>query len=168
MRSTPWAIGEAFPRVQGAVWHEESTATGRKIKARLYYVAEDGARLAAVERDVPYGDTTVDQAKQIIDAQIAPVSEPLISAVPPGTRLRALFVTEKGEAYVDLSREVSAAHQGGSVDELLTVYTLVDALTSNLPAVTAVQLLVDGREVETLAGHVDLRRPLTKNLSWVQ
>ena len=63
---------------------------------------------------------------------------------------------------------MSAAHQGGSVDELLTVYTLVDALTSNLPAVTAVQLLVDGREVETLAGHVDLRRPLTKNLSWVQ
>ena len=90
------------------------------------------------------------------------------SAVPSGTRLRALFVTEKGEAYIDLSREVSSAHQGGSVDELLTVYTLVHALTSNLPAVTAVQLLVDGREVETLAGHVDLRRPLAKNLSLVQ
>ena len=47
---------------------------------------------------------------------------------------------------------------------MLTVYTLVDALTANLPAVTAVQMLVDGKEVETLAGHVDLRRPLAKNL----
>ena len=28
------------------------------------------------------------------------------------------------------------------------------------------QLLVDGKEVETLAGHVDLRRPLVKNLDW--
>jgi len=47
----------------------------------------------------------------------------------------------------------------------------IDAVRSfclNLPAVTAVQLLVDGKEVDTLAGHVDLRRPLAKNLTWVQ
>jgi Sporulation and spore germination len=79
-----------------------------------------------------------------------------------------VFITEHGEAYVDLSREVASAHPGGTVDELLTVYTLVHALTENLPAVTAVQLLVDGKEVETLAGHVDLRRPLAKNPAWVQ
>jgi hypothetical protein len=47
---------------------------------------------------------------------------------------------------------------------MLTIYTIVHALTFNLPAVTAVQLLVDGKEVDTLAGHVDLRRPLSKNL----
>ena len=135
---------------------------GRKIKARLFYVSDDGTRLTSVERDVPYGEGTVEQAREIVNAQIAPVAEPLVSAVPPGTTLRALFVTEQGEAYVDLSREVSAAHPGGSLNELLTVYTIVDALTANLPAVTAVQLLVDGKEVDTLAGHVDLRRPLAK------
>ena len=82
--------------------------------------------------------------------------------------MRALFVTDKGEAYVDLSREVASAHGGGSLDELLTVYTIVDALTTNLPAISAVQILVDGKEVDTLAGHVDLRRPLAKNLEWIQ
>jgi len=61
-----------------------------------------------------------------------------------------------------------SAHPGGTVNELLTVYTIVNALTANLPAVTGVQLLVDGKEVDTLAGHVDLRRPLAKNLTWVQ
>ena len=35
----------------------------------------------------------------------------------------------------------------------------------NLPAIKSVQILVDGQEVETLAGHVDLRRPLVKNAS---
>lgn len=142
--------------------------SGRKIKARLYYLSDDGTRLQVVERDVPYGEGTVEQARQIVEAQIAPVSEPLASAVPVGTRLRAVFVTERGEAYVDLSREVSAAHPGGSLDELLTVYTIVDALTTNLPAVTTVQVLVDGKAVDTLAGHVDVRRPLVKNLVWVQ
>jgi hypothetical protein len=31
-----------------------------------------------------------------------------------------------------------------------------------------VQILVDGKEVDTLAGHLDLRRPLAKNLDYVQ
>ena len=141
---------------------------GRKIKARVFYVADEGARLTSVERDVAFGEGTAEQARQLIEAQIAPVAEPLVSAVPPGTTLRALFVTERGEAYVDLSHDIVGGHSGGSMNELLTVYTLVDVLTSNLPAVTSVQLLVDGKEVKTLAGHVDLRRPLAKNLDWVQ
>jgi hypothetical protein len=133
---------------------------GRKIKARLFYVAEDGTKLTSVERDVAYGDSPDDQAREIVAAQIAPVAEPLISAIPPGTTLRAVFITKAGDAYVDLSREARAAHPGGTVNELLTVYTIVNALTDNLPAVTHVQVLVDGKEVDTLSGHVDLRRPL--------
>ncbi len=141
---------------------------GRRIKARLFYVAEDGARLTSVERDVAYGEGADEQAREIVAAQIAPVAEPLVSAIPVGTTLRAVFITKNGDAYVDLSREARAAHPGGTVDELLTIYTIVNALTVNLPAVTAVQVLVDGKEVDTLSGHVDLRRPLAKNLTWVQ
>ena len=141
---------------------------GRKIKARLFYVADEGTRLTSVQRDVAYGDSADDQAREIIAAQITPVIEPLVSAVPPGTTLRAVFITKSGDAYVDLSREARAAHPGGTVNELLTVYTIVNALTVNLPAVTRVQLLVDGKEVDTLSGHVDLRHPLEKNLAWVQ
>ena len=47
------------------------------------------------------------------------------------------------------------------------MYALVNALTTNLPEVTAVQILVGGQEVDTLAGHVDLRRPLGPNMKWV-
>jgi len=141
---------------------------GRRIKARLFYIADGGTRLTSVERDVAFGASAVEQAREIISAQIAPVVEPLVSAVPPGTTLRAVFITEGGEAYVDLSQDVVTAHPGGTINEMLSIYTLVNALTENLPAVTAVQVLVDGKEVETLAGHVDLRRPLAKNLAWVE
>ena len=159
------------PRAPGAVAAAPSqppAPPGRKIKAHLFYVTDEGTQLTGVERDVAYGEGTIEQAKAIINAQIEPAAEPLVSPVPAGTTLRALFVTPKGEAYVDLSRELAEAHPGGSLNELLTVYALVDALTVNLPAISAVQVLIDGREVETLAGHVDLRRPLSKNLRWVQ
>jgi spore germination protein GerM len=139
-------------------------AEGQNIKANLFYVAEDGVTLTGVERDVPFGENTLEQAKAIVAAQLAPVAEPLVSAIPPGTTLRALFITSGGEAYVDLSRALLDGHPGGSTNELLTIYTVVDALTANLPAVRAVQLLVDGRELDTLAGHVDLRRPISRKL----
>jgi len=141
---------------------------GRKIKARLYYVSADGTRLTSVERDVPYADGPVQQAREIVSAQIAPAADPLVSAIPPGTTLRALFISDRGSAYVDLGGAAASAHGGGTVDEILTIYAIVNALTSNLPAVTGVQILVNGREVDTLAGHVDLRRPLVQDLGWVQ
>jgi spore germination protein GerM len=143
-------------------------ASGRKIKARLFYVSDDGTRLKVVERDVAYGDGAAAQAEEILKAQIAAAVPPLVSAVPQGTTLRALYLATNGSAFVDLSRDVVSGHPGGSLDELLTVYSIVNALTMNLPAVTAVQVLVDGKEVDTLVGHVDLRRPLTKNVSWVE
>ncbi len=160
-RAPPVRRTAAFP--PGAV-----VAPGRKIKARLFYVADSGTKLTSVEQDVPYGEGTVEQARAILTAQLAPAALPFVSAVPAGTTLRALFVTPNGEAFVDFSHELTTAHPGGSLNELLTVYTIVHALTTNLPVVTAVQFLVDGKQIDTLAGHVDLRRPLVKNLSWVE
>ena len=79
-------------------------------------------------------------------------------------KLRDVFLTERGDAFVDLSGEIMSKHPGGSLDEIFTVYSIVNALTVNLPAITRVQILVDGKEVDTLAGHVDLRHPLAKSL----
>jgi spore germination protein GerM len=170
-----WLLFAGLPRWYGPQQPAAAPASSaadpsqpvRKIKARLFYVDADGMRLTPVERDVAYAERPADQAREIVNAQIAPVSEPLVSAIPAATRLRALFVTANGEAFVDLTGDVQSAHPGGSLNELLTVYTIVDALTENMPAITAVQVLVDGKEVETLAGHVDLRRPLAKNLTWI-
>jgi spore germination protein GerM len=138
---------------------------GRKITARLFYVSSEGTKLSAVDSEVAYADGAAAQAQEIVNAQLAPAAAPLVSPIPAGTRLRALYLSAKGEAYVDLSKDVVTAHTGGTQDELLTIYAIVNALTANLPAVTSVQLLVDGKEVDTLAGHIDLRRPLEKNLA---
>ena len=141
-------------------------ADARKIRARLFYVDPDGEHLLAVEQEVPYGEGTIEQAKRIVEAALATPPAPYLSAIPAGTTLKALYLTGKGEAYVDLSPEVQKNHPGGTTSETLTVYALVDTLTSNLPAITGVQLLIDGKEIDTLAGHLDLRRPLAQNLTY--
>jgi hypothetical protein len=54
------------------------------------------------------------------------------------------------------------------MSERLTVHTIVEALAGNLTAIRAVQILVDGQEVDTLAGHLDLRRPMRLEADWVE
>jgi sporulation and spore germination protein len=148
------------------VSQQPAAAAARKITATLFYVSEDGMTLVGMQREVPFGATVPEQARAIVEAQIAS-SPPLVSAIPAETRIRDVFVTERGDAFVDLSADVSTKHRGGSLDEIFTVYTIVNALTVNLPAITHVQILIDGKEADTLAGHVDLRHPLAKSLEWV-
>ena len=146
----------------------QTTADARKITATLYFVSEDGMSLVGVQREVAFGETVLEQAKQIVTAQLAAGPAPLVSAIPASTTLRAIYLTERGDAFVDLSATARTAHTGGALDELFTVYSIVNALTTNLPAVKRVQILIEGKEVDTLAGHVDLRHPLQKNLKWVR
>lgn len=143
-------------------------AETRKIKATLYFVSPGGLRLVAIETEVPFGEGLAEQARRIVEAQIGEAPTPYAAPFPAGTTMRALFLTDRGDVFVDLSREASTRHPGGSLAETLTVYALVNALTANLPAVSRVQILVEGQEVDTLAGHIDLRQPLPQNLRWVE
>jgi hypothetical protein len=135
------------------------------IAASLYYASTDGQRLVEVRRDVDLAPDAASQGREIVRAQLAPAPKPYISVIPSGTTLRAFYITERGEAFVDLSRELSAAHPGGSLAELMTVHALVNAVARNLPAVQRVQILVDGQAVDSIAGHVDVRWPLARDTS---
>jgi hypothetical protein len=181
-----WLLFIGLPRWYGRPAATPAAATPaaptpgaeRKITATLYFIAEDGMSLVGVQREVPFGDPIVEQARRIVEAQLGAAPPPLASAIPDGTTLRGIYVTERGcdpapadckrDAFVDLSLEARTKHTGGALDELFTIYAIVDAVTVNLPAIARVQILVDGKEVDTLAGHVDLRHPLEKNLKWVR
>lgn len=135
-----------------------------KIKATLYFQSEDGLHLVATEREVPLAEGAVAQARSIIEAQLsAEPTAPLLSTIPKGTALRGIFVSDRNEVFVDLDPSIRKAHPGGTLQELMTVYTIVNAVLTNLPNLTEVQILIGGQEADTLAGHVDLRRPLRKN-----
>jgi germination protein M len=178
------ALGIGWALVSGVPWRRSASRSGvvaaeppttadsaeearRKIRASLFYVSEDGLRLMAVDREVPFGEDASAQARLLIEEQLKPAPPPFAQALPPGTALRALFLTTQGDAFVDLSKDASSRHTGGSLDELFSVYAIVNVLTVNLPAIARVQILVDGKEVDTLAGHIDLRTPLQKSLKWV-
>lgn len=170
-----WAVMWGVERLTGAPDSTEvaveSTAPPPgvpRITATVFYGTADGLALVPVRREVALAEGTVPQAREILNAQFQPAPPPYVSLIPPGTALRAFYATERGDAFVDLSPEAASGHAGGSSTELLTVYAIVHAVTANLPAIQRVQILIEGREVDTLAGHVDLRRPLERDRSLVR
>lgn len=169
-----WGVSRGLERLVGPPAQSATApaapaaAPTAHITATLYYAAPDGQSLIAVPREVPLAEGVVAQGREIVATELLAAPSPYVTVIPNGTVLRAFYVTEQGDAFVDLSGQISKGHPGGSFTELLTVYAVVNAVTTNLPAVQRVQLLVDGKEVDTIAGHIDVRRPLVRDLSLVR
>jgi hypothetical protein len=166
----PWLLSTPTGSVATAEAPAVAAAAGesRRIQATVFYVADNGQELVPVSRQVLYGATPLEQARRIVEAVVEPAPEGQRSAIPDGTTVRSVFLAADGNTFVDLGGAIVTGHSGGSLNEALTVYAIVNAVTVNLPDISGVQILVDGKQVDTLAGHIDLRYPLGKALEWVR
>lgn len=162
----PRWYGDSQP-VAGADTGSGMVSDGEFVEATLFYISDDGMQLVGFERRLKREPGIAAQARRIIEAQLAEPPPPLLSPIPRGTRVHGLYLTDRGDAFVDLSEEVTVGHTGGSLEELFTVYAIVNAVTTNLPSIRAVQILINGSEVDTLVGHVDLQNPLERNMRLV-
>ena len=102
-----------------------------------------------------------DQIKQIVaDLISGPTSTDALRVLPPGTLLRQAYVLGNGVAFLDFSSELTEGMGGGSMSEILAVYAIIDSVVLNIAEITRVGILVNGRPLKTLNGHLDLRRAL--------
>ena len=154
--------GEAAP----AAREEEAAAeVQRQINVKLFFQATDRPGLVIEERTVTLSTDLSRQLRGVVEELVRGSKNGLRATLAPDTKVLDVFVNPRGTAYVDLSKEAVTGHPGGTQAELMTVYSLVDTLTISFPAVKRVQILVDDRPAETLAGHVDLTRPLPPDMT---
>lgn len=140
----------------------------QRVSLKLYFASPDGLHLVPESRSVLQPGEPSDQMAEALRELInGPGTEGLGRVLPEGTPLRRVFLTDPGTVYVSFGPEIMDKHPGGVEAELLSVYGVVDTLERNFPQVRQVAILVDGREVATLAGHVDLSRPLTPRLDLI-
>jgi spore germination protein GerM len=140
---------------------------GRRISVRLYFEAPDRDGLLPEEREVALSSDLARQVRTVVEELAKGSTTGLLPTLPAGTRVLEVFVQARGVAYVDLSSEVSSGLPGGSKAELLTVYSVVNTIVTNFPAVSRVRIVVDDRSVDSLGGHVDVSRPLPPDMTLV-
>ncbi len=133
----------------------------RTATVEIYFPSAVSDGLVGEFREIFDTATPGDRVKQIIaDLISGPMSDDCLRAVSPSTRLRQVYVLADGTAYLDFSSELTEGMGGGSMMELLTVYSIVDSVAFGIREVHRVGILVNGRPLETMNGHLDLRRPL--------
>ncbi|MDX6200101.1 MAG: hypothetical protein QOJ79_3252 [Actinomycetota bacterium] len=144
----------------GATASASPSASG--TAARAVYYLHDAGHAPRLYREFHRRPATT---AVIRDAVAAMLSEKAYdgdytSLWPAGTTVRGARVSGT-TAYVDLSREARNGNAGAE-SEAASLQQLVYTVTAAAPAVHSVQLLIDGTTVETLWGHVDTRRPMTR------
>lgn len=131
----------------------------QKLTIKVYYPDEQGMKLIANKRTV-----TLDQQEKYTAAMESllegTTQKGQTNIIPKQAKLRSVKV-ENGTATVDFTGDLRKDFVGGSTGETMLVGSIVDTLTE-FPEVKKVQILIDGKKVESLGGHMDLSQPLTR------
>lgn len=142
--------------------HEDVFAQApRSTEVSLYFMDAEELKLMVEKRTIGQAVNIVEQMKLTVAELIKGPTTVLMSTIPEETKVREVFLDEKGCAYVDFSRAISQNHPGGTTGELVTVSSIVNTLTTNFPEeIRKVQILIGGKEAKTIAGHIDISRPV--------
>ena len=124
----------------------------------LFFPSEEDSLLHPETREISASASVAEEAKRVVEELIKGSERGLLAPFPPETRLRQLFITREGVAYVDFSREIADKHLSGSSAELVTIYSVVNSLAFNFKPIKKVFILVEGEEKETLGGHISLSK----------
>jgi len=134
----------------------------------LYFADRNNTHLTAEQRLLPRTEDPGVLAKLIVEALISGPETGLIRTLPETGIVKAVFITPNGTAFVDLDESIRNDHPGGSRTELLTVYSIVNSVVLNISEVDSVKVLINGKEADTLAGHISLKAPLQANMLMVR
>lgn len=133
-----------------------STVSGETREVVLYFSNADGSALVAETRSIPKEEGI---ARATINQLIAgPASSDLYPTLPAATILDDINISE-GLCTVDFSSELLEDLGSESQDQLLAVYSIVNTLTQ-FDTVDYVQILVDGKVINTAIGGVDVSEAL--------
>jgi len=136
--------------------------------ATLYFPAPNEGKLAAETRSLSWAETDADRIRQVVLALAEGSHQGLGRVLPTSATVRAVFLTAEGTAYVDLSNDAFTDFEPGIQTETLTIYSLVNSITTNIPSVKRVQFLIQGQQVETLDGHADLTAAFGPDLTRIK
>lgn len=129
------------------------------VAVKVYFGATDGEHVTAEISQINKDPLMMQRAMETLIA--GPKDKKLWPVLPPATKVRSVTVKDK-VAQVDFSVELTAQKGGGSARELLAVSAIVYTLTE-FAEVERVQILIDGKKVATLYGHMDLSEPLARS-----
>lgn len=136
-------------------------------KARVFFTS-NGRHLSGEYMELPPEMNQYQRVDALLRRLFTgPSSKYFEPVIPEGAAIRGIYLTGN-EMNLDLSEGIRENFQGGISTEMLVVYSIVNTVVMNVEGIDRVQILIEGRVVETLAGEVDISSPLGANINLVR
>jgi len=157
-------ITKEVPYKEEEIKEVQPVPTEEMVEVNLYFSDSQAMYLIPEKRKISQIPSL---ARQAVNELIkGPENSDFYRTIPEGTQVNEVYIADD-IVYIDLSEEIFKNHPGGSSGELMTVYSIVNTLTE-IPPIKGVQILVEGNEMESLVGHVDISMPLLRDEDWIK
>lgn len=153
-----------IPPSQAALQGNAPSGMEDVIALRVYYPIDN--RISLVEKKVPRRTKQLAMAGAVIEEYFKGPGNGKSSGIPLNVKLLGLYKDSSQMLYVDLSDELRRNFQGDALTEYLILKGLYESLMSNLQDVQDIKILIEGREAETLGGHLYLKYPLKNTVTY--
>ncbi len=130
---------------------------GPTERVTLFVAYDDIGVLHPQSAQIPLPSVRQQRAEELLRALLAlylDKSSP--HPLPKGADIRSVYLVDPGLAVIDVNAAFADGHRSGVLSEELTVASLIQTLSTNIPGILKVKILVEGKDRETLAGHADL------------
>jgi hypothetical protein len=132
-------------------------ATGKQERIPLLVAYDEDRALRWRQATITLPSERNLRAREVLRAILLEYLErPSPHTLGKGSDIKDVYFTNNDTAVVDTTPQFADGHPSGILLEELTICSLIETLSANVPGISRVRFLVDGHERETLAGHADL------------
>jgi Sporulation and spore germination len=131
--------------------------SGPMERVVLFIAHDEDGTLRPESAQIPMPSDRQQRAEELLRTLISRYLEKNSThALGAGAEVRSVFLVDPGGAVIDLNSAFADTHRSGVLVEVLTVASLIHTIAANIPGISRVKILVDGKQRDTLAGHADL------------
>jgi len=135
----------------------EEPLTEREVT--LYFAEPQGRYLTRETINISGCEDDRDCVRALLEQLIAGPRGDNVRVLPEATRIEGVEL-ENDLVRINFSRHLVDHHPGGSMTELLSIYSLINSLSESFPYLRQMQILVEGEVRQTLKGHVRVDHPV--------
>ena len=130
---------------------------GPSEQVTLFVAYDDLGVLHAQPARIPLPSVRQQRAEELLRALLALyLDKTSPHPLPVGSDIRSVYLVDPGLAVIDVNAAFADGHRSGVLEEELTIASLIQTLTANVPGILKVKILVEGKQRDTLAGLIDL------------
>ena len=135
--------------------------------AQIYFSDHQERFLRPEKRYIFKESDIASQTKEIVKALLEGSKTGLVNTFPHGVTVIDVKIVDNETAVVNFSKSLTKLYQGGSASEMATIYSLTDSITQNIPGIKKVKILVEGKELPSIKGHISTRKAFSPDLELI-